>query len=590
MRVEKEKIQFRDASQVASWVNRHPAVAIWVRERTQPGTIGPFRSWSSWAGRSEHEDSPWIDDERMYELRSRICEQVASPQGVLRIVGLSGVGKSRLVIEALRDSGKEPLRNIALCADESEADATAIHSVVQTWAETGTRALVIVDRCPPRSHKVLASSIARSGSSLSLVTIDNELASGTGDEPVFEVSKAQDSVIEALIDRARGRSIEDTRRLVRFSSGLPGIAIRLARAWAESRPVAHATDEDFVEAYVLGRLQHERELVLRSAMLLATYGMADLTAGPGCDLDTIATRGRNLERRDLRAAVQTLLDRRVCQRRGNCAVFHPRPVALRLSERQWREWEPADWDEVLASDTATHLSIRAAQQLSLLNTTTISMEVVAHVCRVDGPFEGSEAISVEGHAEVLSALAQIDSMAVAEQIERSLADTPDLSTIEGLARRHLVWALEKIAFCKHTFEIGARLLLRLAVAENEPQIGNNATAQFASLFTVLAGATEADGTMRFAMLDEASETDDPSRCSVIVEALIAGSETRSAFRIVGAETHGSRPALVEWRPTTRGEMNDYISGCVTRLAPICLKNRSSWCCSSEGSLGTSCVR
>ena len=572
MRIEDQQIQFRGASQVASWANRHPAAAIWIREQIQPGTTGPFRSWASWAGRSEHDDAPWIDDDRINGLRSRILEETARPQGILRIVGLSGVGKSRLVIEALRGCGMETLRNLALCADESEVDAAELHGVVQTWAETGVRALVIVDRCPPKSHQVLAGAVSRSSSRLSLLTIDNELPSGTTEKTVFRVSEAKHTVIEAFIDRnLPSLPVQDKKWLVRFSNGLPGIAIRLARTWTESLPVAHATDEDFVNAFVLGRLQHERELVLKSAMLLGAFGLVELSSGSNGELDVIARRGRNLERADLRAGVLTLLDRGVCQRRGDYAVFQPRPVALRLAERQWREWEPADWDEVLAGDRDIHLSIRAAKQLSLWNTTDISTEVVAHVCRVGGPFEGLEAISAEGHAEILSALAEIDSRAVVDQIERSLPDTVDLSLVDGNTRRHLVWALEKIAFCKQTFEVGARLLLRLALAENEPQIANNATGQFTSLFTVLASGTEADGNMRLAVLDEVSDTDDPVQCTIVVQALIAGSETRSFFRVLGAESHGTRPALAEWRPSTHQEMNDYINGCVNRLAPFAVR-------------------
>ena len=44
-----DQVDFRDAGQVADWVNRHPSVAAWAKEWTQPGTVGPFRSWTHWA-------------------------------------------------------------------------------------------------------------------------------------------------------------------------------------------------------------------------------------------------------------------------------------------------------------------------------------------------------------------------------------------------------------------------------------------------------------------------------------------------------------------------------------------------------------
>ena len=52
--IDEEQVTFRDADQIATWVNQHPPVAIWVKEQTQPGTIGPFRSLRHWAGRAEH--------------------------------------------------------------------------------------------------------------------------------------------------------------------------------------------------------------------------------------------------------------------------------------------------------------------------------------------------------------------------------------------------------------------------------------------------------------------------------------------------------------------------------------------------------
>ena len=101
MTIKDEQVDFRDAEQIATWVNSHPAVATWVKEHTH-GTIGPFRSWSHWAGCAEHNQSPWVEDARLSALRDRLREIVATPRQVLRLVGLSGVGKSRLVLEALR--------------------------------------------------------------------------------------------------------------------------------------------------------------------------------------------------------------------------------------------------------------------------------------------------------------------------------------------------------------------------------------------------------------------------------------------------------------------------------------------------------
>ena len=584
-----ERVAFRDADQVAAWVNHHSAIAVWVKDLTRRGTIGPFRSWSHWAGRAEHEGSPWVEDERLPGLRAFVRERVMKPHGIARMVGLSGIGKSRLVLEALRPvEDGDFLHVIAMYADESEFSSEAINTVVQNLADMGTRAVVVVDGCVPQNHRVLVGMVSRSSSRLSLVTIDNEIPSGTLDETTFKIDKASSSVTEAIVKRVSpGLPSEDQRRLVYFSEGFPKIAISIGQAWKGSIPIAHATDDDFVDAFVRGRSTLEPELLLKSAKLLAAFGL--LRPDDDSQLNEIAARGRNLTEDDLYAAVEDLVDRRVARRWGGLVVLQPRPIALKLAERQWQEWRPPSWDEVLAGDINPDLRVGAARQLALLDTTEIAKKVVAHVCRAGGPFDNFKGDSEAVHAKVLSALAEVDSAVVVDQIERFLGRFGDLLEVKGDARRHIVWALEKIAFRPDTFEDGARLLLRLAVAENETWCNNahrlqsflsfmavtenetwrnNATGRFTALFPVFLGNTAADGRERLAVLDEAAKTEDPVERRIVVEALIAGSRTGHSSRLIGSETHGSRPALDPWQPATHGDVADYIEGCVRRLVRI----------------------
>ena len=585
MTIDDAQVHFRDADQIAEWVNHHPSVAIWVKEQTQPGTIGPFRSRSHWAKRAEHHGSPWVEDERLSDLRAHLHERVTEPRGIARVVGLSGVGKSRLALEAFgpdtEEAGTLLLSDLVLYADESEAGPAAINGIVQSLADVGTRAVVVVDSCGLDTHRVLAGMVSRPGSRLSLVTIDDEIPSGTPDETTFKLDEAPPSVIEAVINQASpGLPSEDRRRLVHFSKGFPEIAIRIGQKGL-TVPIAHATADDLADIFVLGRRPREsKQLLRKSATLLATFGLVEVEppadGGPDGELCEIASRGRNLTADGLRAAVLELGDRGVVRRRGRFVILQPRPIAMKLAERQWRKWNRTEWDDVLAGGTASpRLRTMAAKQLALLNTTPISKKVVSHVCRPGGPFDRIDGGGPKSiHAEVLSSLAEIDSEIVVARIGRCLDGVGDLSEIQGDARRHLVWALEKIAFHPDTFEDGARLLLRLAVAENETW-SNNATGQFKALFPVILGGTAADGDARLSVLDEAAETDDLIQRSIVVKSLIAGSATDFFSRSAGAETHGSRPALESWHPATKEAVAGYIEGCVTRLARFAKRDDKS---------------
>ena len=585
--IDDAQIDFRDADQIADWANHHPSVATWLKERTQPGTIGPFRSWSHWTGRAEHDGSPWVEDERLPSLRAWLREQLTEPHSVCRIVGPSGIGKSRLTLEALGPTEQDEvagcfLSDLVLYADESETGSEAINRVVQALADGKQRAIVVVDCCAPETHRVLAGMVLRGNSRLSLITIDDEVPTGTPDKTTVEIPKAPSAVTEAIINHVLpGLPSEDRWRLERLSKGFPKIAVLVAQAWTESRPVAHAMDDDLVDAFILGRKPQERDLLLKSAALVATFGPVRVGHPNGDQLGEIAARGRALTAADLRAAVQRLIDRGAVQRRGRAVTLQPRPIAMKLAERQWREWSREEWDVVLTGNAGPDLKVLAARQLRWLDTTEVAPQVVQHICRFGGPFDGVERISRTDHAEALSALAEVDPEAVAGQIERCLDDVEDLSKVEGDARRHLIWALEKIAFHPDSFEDGARLLLRLAVAENETW-SNNATGQFKDLFPLLLGNTAADGDARLSVLDEAAETDDPRQRAIVVEALIAGSGMDHFSRFLGPESQGSRPALESWRPATDKEAASYVQGCATRLAEFATRDDEPGVIAREG--------
>ena len=73
-------------------------------------------------------------------------------------------------------------------------------------------------------------------------------------QPIW-FTKASSAVIEALV-RPRGSRVAGvgpaTARSFLARASL-GIAIRIAQAWTASTPLAHATEDNLVDAYVLGR-------------------------------------------------------------------------------------------------------------------------------------------------------------------------------------------------------------------------------------------------------------------------------------------------------------------------------------------------
>lgn len=571
-----EYVQFRDADQIASWVNVLPPVAAWVLEQTQPGIVGPFKDWIHWAGRFD--GSPWVTDPRLPGFRNRLRSLVGKSRGVARVVGLSGVGKSRLVHEALGPDDEEGpvplLTDLVLHAVESEAGTVAVKSITQTLVDSGSRAIVVVDRCPLASHQDLAAMVRRTESRVSLVTIDHEVPSSTRrDDGLLLIEQASDAVVEKMILQiVPDIASEDHRRLLKFARGYPQMAILLGQAWLNEMPIAAATDDELVDRILLGRKPFDEPLLKDAGMIIGAFRLLGFYAGLD-DLSHVAplTRGRTIE--DLRAAFYDLSARGVVQKHGRLISLQPRPLAMALAERQWRLWGHTRWDEVLTGMLPETLRQNAADQLKMLNTGPIAPQVARHVARRNGPLASLDAFNKKGAAGVIRALSEIDAEAVVGLLEHVLGplSIQEIRSIGGDLRRDLVNALKNISFIESTFERGALLLLKLAVAENE-KWADNSTRQFAALFPVFSSNTAAPAAARLRLFDELLHTNDAQQIPIVVDALIAASNIDSISRIVGPEIHGSRPTIEAWTPKYWNEAWEYVTACVDRLTTLALRD------------------
>ena len=427
--VNEGQVLFRDADWVATWANRHPSVATWVKELTRPGTVRPFHSWDHCAGCNQL--SPWVDDNRLPSLRADVLRHVTEERGFVHIHGLPGIGKSRLMHKALgpTDEGNRSVSDLVMYPDESGSDAADIGPTAETPAESNSRAIIVVDRCTPKTRRALEGTVTRPGSRLSLVTIEDDVPLTLPGPRTIIVPEAPSDVTEQVVNNLAPPDLasEDRRRLAVLSRGFPHVALAVVMAWKDAAPpLPHTTDDDLVEAFVIGRDSSQSNSLMASARLLAVFGALRVGEGSERQLPEASRFLHGLDVEQLHAAIQCLVRRGVAKERGRLVIFPPGPIALRLAERQWEEWIPSKWDEILAGNANSELPALAAHRLALLNTLGASQKVARHVCRPSGPLDDQKPILASSHAEVLSALVQIDARLVVDLLERSLKSVPEL--------------------------------------------------------------------------------------------------------------------------------------------------------------------
>ena len=564
-------VWFRDSGQIASWVNYHPSVAIWLLRKMRPGLIdSSFGDWKHWSGRPEHSDSPWIDDPRLPGFREKLRAIVEIPKGVARVVGPSGAGKSRLVLEALAPTETErisgvKLSDLVLYAIESEIGSHKIKEYAWNLANFRKRVVLVVDDCSEETRTDLTNIAKHSDSGLSLVTIETGTRPDMPEsENTLFVKAAEKELVEEIIKSEAPRiSARDRERITNFAEGIISYALITAKSWHKGGFIFSDEEEALVRKYI-GHEGEDLDPVYETAKLISVFGEVG-TEAPGYEAQQVARLGIHAVRQDFQTCINKLKIRGVvASLAGGFVALTPGRVAVRLAELQWKEWSQSRREEVLVGTALSdELRIRAADRLALLNTGAVAGKIVRHILGRKTLWFPPE--NLRRNLKLLYSFAQIDPQGVADLLEEILEILPASELQNETISHDLIEILRKIVFPEETFEVGATLLLKLARLGNE-----GAGGLFASLFPVRLADTEAGWEKRLSLIGENINADDDTVLSVIVDALEEGTKTGPFSRMIageGPETHGSRPVLESWSPGT-GEAWEYIKLCTESLVNL----------------------
>lgn len=571
-------IQIYDANKIASWVKEYIPAIIAVHNWTGKALPEGFQTWRMWEGYQENRFT-YVQDEtlkgHLKQLRDFFCE----PRRVARIVGLSGLGKTRLAFETFRppDNPEENLMQQSLSDQTIYIDASFIREklvyAISQLRVQQLKGILVIDNCELELHQLLQREVQHNDSQLSLLTLDYNPEELSTDIPQINLKQVSDEVIKELIKQAYPGLIQaDVSRIVEFAQGFPQMAVLLAEARLKDEVNIGSLNNDFlVKKLIWGNKSPNQDAykVISACSLFELLGYAENVSD---QRQFVSNKICRMDDEIFYGFAQDFVKRGILDRRHRFIRVVPRPLAIRLAADWWSKCTPERAKKLIMEEMPKGMAEALCAQMAMLHFVPEAQAAVSDLCGDLAPFGQAEVLNSEKGSRLFRSLVEVNPQATVKALEKVFGGWPREQLFEvGPGRRNLVRAIEKLCFWDETFPLAAKLMLAFAAAENETW-GNNSTNQFLQLFHVYLSGTQAPPTLRIQIIDDALSMDDVEFRKLGVKALGHALKSQHFSRMGSVERQGSRAAMKDWTPIIWEEIFDYWRQCLNRLTSIASGN------------------
>lgn len=554
--IEPPRCRLYPADKVAYWASQHPSFALWFGH-----PIGALTTWEKWAKDPRFQLLFYPDEQRRQIMEDcRRYLRGGSDIIHLRIAGRPGVGKTRLALEICMEEG---LRELVLYADCPQA----VPDEFWTWVENNlqTQTMLVVDECDHNTAERFARRAEYCNGRIRLLTI----GAANGDirfrPPGFYLLELlPGEILEKLLKESfPALPKEAILYIASLSSGYVKLATIIAKA-LERYPEIVSTNDLVHELEVRSLLQkivpdEKARKVMQGLAVFTRVGWEEDVSLEGKAIMEFMGLGWD----DAQGFVGRLVREGIVAKSGRYRYVTPYLLAVWLAAEVWED----RFEDLI--NFLEKLPTWSAKRALLARLRDIGDEESARrVCEKllgpDGLFKTLNDLDSDRRAEIFSILAEAHPESGLRALERLIGDLPrDQLLGFQYGRRHVVWALEKLAWLPKTFFGTGRVLLALAEAENE-SYANNATGIWTGLFQVHLGGTAVPFFERMVLLDEALASKSVERQLLAVKAINQALEIHES-RLAQGELQKGRRVPSEWRPVNWEENQQARRAVLERL-------------------------
>lgn len=553
-----------------------------------------FYSWIGWSRLFPNfERFPFQTSEEIQAKITQLHNWLRDGITSIRILGLPGLGKTRVIYEAFRlecinDLGAD-LHYGLLYYDVGHENVSLLLEYVKKLSRTRKKGLIVIDNCPQNLHERLKTNLH--GTQIRLITIGSlhedieayQRGELSTNEVIFFSPKESKKVISKILKSIDPSLSNDILpRLNEFAGGFPLLAVLLAEENLNNHPQVGKLNDRELAQRLLGISTSDDEIfkVLQTISIFERVGFyeelfEDVKKISTCE--ALLSPGLPIGERTIDLFYQVCNKYQeigILEKTGRYLSLKPKPLALRLASECWKDKRPERVKQIFDYFSEDPLGIALCEQMKYLDFLPEAQRLTEELCGPSAPFGQAEVLNSNYGSRLFRSLIEVNPKATLETLWRVFGDwnIEQLKSV-GPGRRNLIWGLEKLCFPKDLFDRAAKLIMKFAAAENE-SISNNATGQFLHLFQIYIPGTEADLYQRLSIIEYGMGHDQKRFRELAFAAMAKGLQTESLRRFGGAEILGSR-TLEDYRPSVK-EIHDYWNNILDRLIELaCSKNQFS---------------
>ncbi|WP_439490306.1 hypothetical protein [Algoriphagus sp.] len=575
-----------DGQKISEWANDYISTVTYLLECNGRSRSEIFRTYKQWGDDIQFKIAfPFQGAaiaSKMQELKTMLDSSNA-----VRVIGHSGIGKTRLVYECLKgDPSKVDVQQNKLNASVVYYDNALIpnNDLIKHILSFKDQhvATIVIDNCPNDLHVSLAT-ILRSNPKIKIITLDYSLE--TDEKYIIKLNKDEQQLTVNLMLEALYPNLPDSdiKRLALIAEGYPRMVELLSEVVAKNGITSIITElpREFVSKLVFGRDTHiDTELdIIKSCSIFSEFTFIDEEYeelfGDQEKLDNLKKQRDFIAQEVCSNPVKDLHFYKICrkfknerniiERRGTKYSVIPTPLAAHLAADWLLNYPPELFEEFSKRLVQVGLIESFCERLRSLDQIERAKTIVAKLWGPQGPFVAAEVLNTELGSRLFRSVVEVNPQVTADTLSNIFDEMPLKNILlwkEG--RRNMVWALEKLVFRHDLFYQAGIVLARFAAAENE-DFANNSFNQFLQLFHIFLPGTEANFEQRIDLLEYCIQQPEENFKVLAISSIRSAFKTHHFHRSGGADRQGFSTNLKDYQAKTWNEIHRYWSICFDNL-------------------------